>query len=497
MTDEPSELLQQQLAKVEELREQGNNPYPASDGSAYNGVWELRTHDEKTDEELVELNFQCQVAGRIKGGIRNFGSIIFFDLFDRSGRIQVALSKKEIGTEAFKFVAKMVDVGDIVTAKGVLFKTRKGELTVRSNEIKLLTKNTRPLPEKWHGFTDVEARYRQRYLDLIMNPDVVDTFRGRSEIIRIIRSFFAERDFIEVETPMMQPIAGGATARPFSTHHNALDMDLFLRVAPELYLKRLLVGGFERVFEINRNFRNEGISVQHNPEFTMLEFYQAYACYTDLMDLTEELFCLICQSLHNTLEIEYQGHKVSLERPWRRLRMSDGVAEYTKLEPADLEDVDKLRAFCDEHQIPYEKSAGAGKLLTIIFDKKVESRLIQPTFVYGYPTEVSPLARRNEENPDFVDRFELFVTGRELANAFNELNDPVDQSGRFAMQMRAKAEGDQEAHDHDEDYIRALEYGLPPCAGEGIGIDRMVMLFTNSPSIRDVILFPLLRKETK
>lgn len=497
MGDDLNQLIKQQYAKVEQLRENGINPYPAAKGISYDEIWQLREQDDKSGEELEQLHLECSIAGRLKGGIRNFGSIIFFDVWDRSGRIQIAISKKEIGKDTFKFIEKFIDVGDIVSAHGTLFKTQKGELSIHATTVELLTKSVRPLPEKWHGFTDVEARYRQRYLDMIMNPEVANTFRVRSEIIRLFRSFFDERDFIEVETPMMQPIAGGATARPFQTFHNALDMDLFLRVAPELYLKRLLVGGFERVFEINRNFRNEGISIQHNPEFTMLEFYQAYARFSDLMDLTEELFLLLAKSLHQSEVIEYQGNQISFERPWRRLKLVDGVVEYTELEPTDVEDVQKLRSYCEKNELPFEDSHGSGKLLTTIFDKKVEHRLIQPTFVYDYPTEVSPLARRNDDQPDRVDRFELFICGRELANAFNELNDPEDQRGRFAMQMRAKSQGDEEAHDFDEDYIRALEYGLPPCAGEGIGIDRVTMLFTDSPSIRDVILFPLMRKEAR
>ena len=495
--DEENQIVKLQYEKVKGLKEQGVNPYPASDGTEYSPVSELREHDSKEAAELEELKISSIIAGRIKGGIRNFGSIMFFDLYDRTGRVQIAISKKHLGKDEFKFVDKTLEVGDIISVRGDLIKTRTGELSLHAAEIKILTKNVRQLPEKWHGFTDVEGRYRQRYLDLIMNPEVVNTFRVRSEITRLIRVFFSERDFLEVETPMMQPIAGGATARPFKTFHNALTMDLYLRVAPELYLKRLLVGGFERVFEINRNFRNEGISIQHNPEFTMLEFYQAYARFTDLMDLTEELFCFLAESVYGKLQFEYQGEKVSFERPWRRVRLFDSVTEYTELEPEDMKDVEKLRSYCQKRELPFDPSDGIGKLATIIFDKDVEDRLIQPTFVYDYPTEVSPLARRNDDDPEHVDRFELFVTGRELANAFNELNDPEDQRGRFAMQMRAKAKGDKEAHDYDADYIRALEYGLPPCAGEGIGIDRLTMLLTNSASIRDVILFPLLRKEVK
>lgn len=497
MEDEVSKLIAQRYEKVKGLREKGIMPYPASDGTEYDRISELRDFEDKTAEELEELNKSCAVAGRIKGGIRNFGSIIFFTLFGRTGNIQVVISKKEVGEDLFKFIDKDIDVGDLVAVSGKLFKTRRGEFSIRSAGLKLLTKTVRPLPEKWHGFTDVEARYRQRYVDLIMNPEVANVFRMRSEIVRLIRVYLNERDFLEVETPMMQPIAGGATARPFQTYHHALDMDLYLRVAPELYLKRLLVGGFERVFEINRNFRNEGISIKHNPEFTMVEFYQAYARFTDLMDLTEEMFCLICKSLYGKETAPYQGQEISYARPWKRLKLYDAVLENTDLKPEDLESVETLRVYCEKHELPYDTDDGSGKLVTIIFDKMVEEKLIQPTFIYDYPTEVSPLARRNDDDPERVDRFELFIAGREIANAFNELNDPEDQRGRFAMQVRAKQRGDKEAQDYDNDYVRALEYGLPPCAGEGIGVDRVVMLMTDCASIRDVILFPLLRKESK
>ena len=417
------------------------------------------------------------------------------DLYDHTGKIQILVGKKVVGPESYSLFKKSADVGDIFGFFGRMAKTRTGELTVAAEKLTLLCKSVRPLPEKFHGLTDKETRYRQRYADLIMNPEVVDVFRTRSEVARLIRVFFQERDFLEVETPMMQPIAGGALARPFITHHNALDMELFLRIAPELYLKRLIVGGLDRVFEINRNFRNEGISTQHNPEFTMLEFYWAYATYEQLMDLTEELFCFLAQSLYGKLTFPYQEVEIDFARPWRRWKMIDVVRENTDLTEADLHSVERLRNFCKQHEIEVVGNPGAGKLLTIVFEEKVEAKLIQPTFVYEYPTEVSPLARRNDQNPEVVDRFELFVYGREIANAFNELADPEDQRARFAAQIEAKKQGDVEAHEYDADYIRALEYGLPPTAGEGIGFDRLVMLLTNQPSIRDVILFPLLRKE--
>jgi lysyl-tRNA synthetase class 2 len=360
----------------------------------------------------------------------------------------------------------------------------------------MISKSLRPLPEKFHGLTDVETRYRQRYVDLIVTPETRETFKKRVEIIRLMREFLSNRGFMEVETPMMHPIPGGATAKPFATHHNALDMPLYLRIAPELYLKRLLVGGFERVFEINRNFRNEGLSTRHNPEFTMLEFYQAYATYHDLMELTEEMISWLSDEVNGTMEIEYQGTKVNLAPPWKRMTMDEALIEVAGIDPADLAD-DKVLSLAKDKGIQLEGQAGPGKAKTELFELLVEEKLIDPTFVTSYPTEVSPLARRNEENPEVTDRFELFVTGRELANAFSELNDPVDQLQRFEKQIAEKGD-DEEIHSElDEDFVRALEYGMPSAAGEGIGIDRLVMLLTNSPSIRDVILFPHLKPETK
>ncbi|MGH7769121.1 MAG: lysine--tRNA ligase, partial [Candidatus Binatia bacterium] len=378
---------------------------------------------------------------------------------------------------------------------GHLFRTKTKELTIEAKGLRLLAKCLRPLPEKWHGLADVEARYRQRYVDLMVNREVKELFQRRSQIIRIIRRFFEERDFLEVETPMMQSIPGGAAARPFITHHNALNMELYLRVAPELFLKRLLVGGMERVFELNRNFRNEGVSVRHNPEFTMLEFYQAYATYDDLMALTEDLFTTIAKEVVGSLKINYGEHEIDLKTPWRRLSLVDSIAEYGGAERHALADAAGLSALAQAKGLKFEPGLPYGKLLVEVFEKLVEPQLIQPTFIMGYPLEVSPLARKSERNPALVDRFELYVGGRELANAFSELNDPADQRERFEKQAAARKAGDDEAHAFDEDYVRALEYGMPPAAGEGIGIDRLVMLFTASPSIRDVILFPLLRPE--
>ncbi|MBC7961779.1 MAG: lysine--tRNA ligase, partial [Steroidobacteraceae bacterium] len=361
----------------------------------------------------------------------------------------------------------------------------------------LLVKSLLPLPEKFHGLTDVETRYRQRYVDLIVNPEVREIFVKRSRIVNLIREFMVNRDFLEVETPMMHQIPGGATARPFVTHHNALDMELYLRIAPELYLKRLVVGGLERVFEINRNFRNEGISVRHNPEFTMMEFYQAYATYEDLMDLTEELFCHIAQQVLGTLDFSNQGLDISFRRPWKRLTVRDAILEYGDIEARQLDDRDLALAYARSIGLNLPDEISYGKLMMEIFEEVAEHKLIQPTFITAYPTEVSPLSRKNDQNPEIVDRFELIIAGREIANAFSELNDPIDQKERFLAQVAEKDKGDEEAHYMDEDYVRALEYGLPPTAGEGIGIDRLVMLLTDSPSIRDVILFPQLRKEAK
>ncbi|MDX2434939.1 MAG: lysine--tRNA ligase, partial [Desulfobacterales bacterium] len=387
------------------------------------------------------------------------------------------------------------DIGDIGGFKGKLFKTTTGQLTLTADTIKLITPSLRPLPEKFHGLTDVEMRYRQRYVDLIVNPEVRDTFRKRIEIIRLLREFLSNRGFLEVETPMMQAVPGGATAKPFKTQHKALDMDLYLRIAPELYLKRLLVGGFEKVFEINRNFRNEGLSTRHNPEFTMLEFYQAYATYSDLMDLTEEMLSWLTEEVNGSMKVTYQGQVVDLAPPWKRYTIDEALIEVGGIDPTILDDPEAVLKMAKDKGIKLEPQAGPGKAKTELFELLIEERLINPTFVTAYPTEVSPLARRNELNPQVTDRFELFITGREIANAFSELNDPVDQKKRFEKQIAERGD-DEEIHPVlDEDYIRALEYGLPAAAGEGIGIDRLVMLLTDSPSIRDVIIFPHLKAE--
>jgi lysyl-tRNA synthetase class 2 len=412
-----------------------------------------------------------------------------------SGRIQLFLQRDTLPEGVYQDF-KGWDIGDIVGAEGVLFKTKTGELSIKAESIRILTKSLRPLPEKFHGLADQETRYRQRYIDLIMNEVSRNTFRMRTRIVQYIRQYLNDRDFLEVETPMMQAIPGGATARPFSTYHNALDMDLFLRIAPELYLKRLVVGGYERVYEINRNFRNEGLSTRHNPEFTMLEFYQAYADYHDLMDLTENLLVSMATDLLGTTGIEYQGQRFDFGRPFQRMTVRDSILHFNPgFAPEDVDNPDAARKLAAGLGIVLKDSYGLGKIQVEIFEKTVEERLVDPTFITAYPTEVSPLARRNDENPFVSDRFEFFVGGREIANGFSELNDAEDQAERFRRQVEEKAAGDLEAMHYDADYIRALEHGMPPTAGEGIGIDRLVMLFTDSPSIRDVLLFPHMRPE--
>jgi lysyl-tRNA synthetase class 2 len=491
--EELSELLLQRRRKVDALWEAGINPYP-NDFRPEHTSADLRTA--YGDVEVIEENPQTfVVAGRILMR-RSFGKAAFVQLQDRKGRIQLYLKKDVLGDDLFAEFEDY-DLGDIVGAVGTPFRTKTGELSLAVTQIRLLTKALLPLPEKFHGLTDVETRYRQRYVDLIVSPEVREVFFKRSRIVSLIRDFMTRHDFLEVETPMMQPIPGGATAKPFITHHNALDMQLFLRIAPELYLKRLVVGGLDRVFEINRNFRNEGISVRHNPEFTMMEFYQAYATFEDLMNFTEELLCHVAQELLGTLDFSYGGEPISFQRPWQRFTVKEAILHYGDIDAKSLEDRDLAYAYAQRLGLQLTEDVGYGRLITEIFEEVAESKLIQPTFITNYPTEVSPLSRKNDHDPDYVDRFEFFCAGREMANAFSELNDPRDQKERFLAQVAAKAKGDEEAHYMDEDYIRALEYGLPPTAGEGIGIDRLVMLLTDSPSIRDVILFPQLRKEAK
>jgi lysyl-tRNA synthetase class 2 len=489
--EELSELLLQRRRKLDALWEDGINPYPNDYKPIHTSADIVAAYGTKDIIEDAPQTFV--VAGRIMAR-RSFGKAAFIQMQDRKGRIQLYVKKDAIGDEAFA-AFDTFDIGDIIGATGYPFRTKTGELSLHVTQLRLLTKSLLPLPEKFHGLTDVETRYRQRYVDLIVNPEVREVFFKRTRIVNLIRAFMNAHDFLEVETPMMQQIPGGAAARPFVTHHNALDMDLYMRIAPELFLKRLVVGGFERVFEINRNFRNEGISIRHNPEFTMMEFYQAYATFEDLMDFTEELLCHVAQELLGTLDFTYQGEPISFQRPWKRLTVQEAILEYGAIDAKSLADRDLAYAYAERLGLGLPADIGYGKLIIEIFEEVAEQKLIQPTFITAYPTEVSPLSRKNDHNPDIVDRFEFFCAGREMANAFSELNDPIDQKERFLGQVAAKAKGDEEAHYMDEDYIRALEYGMPPTAGEGIGIDRLVMLLTDSPSIRDVILFPQLRKE--
>lgn len=452
----------------------------------------IKQYAQCTKEELAEKQITVSMAGRIVLR-RVMGKASFFHIQDVSGRFQVYLRQNDLPEAYEQF--KHWDLGDIVGVTGELFITQTGELTIHARSAELLTKSLRPLPDKFHGLADKEVRYRKRYVDLIANEDSRKTFVMRSRLIQACRHFMDSHQFLEVETPMLHPIPGGAVARPFITHHNTLDMQMYLRIAPELYLKRLVVGGFERVYEVNRNFRNEGISTRHNPEFTMIEFYQAYADYHDLMTFTELLLRHLCDTVLGSRHIDYQGTIIDLEKPFARITIKESiVAHHPSVSMADIETVEGCRALLDTLQLPYKQSDTLGKLQMIVFEETIEHQLMQPTFVTEYPTEVSPLARRSEENPDVTDRFEFFITGREIANGFSELNDAEDQASRFLKQVEDKDAGDLEAMHFDQDYIEALEYGMPPTAGEGIGIDRLVMLFTNSASIRDVILFPQLRQ---
>ncbi len=490
-TVERSEQELVRLGKLNQLRELGY-PYPNdvtvnATSSRVHGVVDRDIEKAQQDRE------RFTIAGRIMT-LRLMGKAAFCHVQDRDGQLQIYVRKDDIGEEQFE-IFKNFDLGDIVEATGFSFRTKTAEPSLHVEKIRLLVKCLAPLPEKWHGLTDVEVKYRQRYLDLIVNQESKQRFKARSKIISSIRRFFDERDYLEVETPVLQTIAGGASARPFVTHHNTLGLDLYLRIALELPLKRLVVGGLDRVYELNRVFRNEGISTEHNPEFTMLEFYQAYATYETLMDLTEELLTKLCQEVNGTLHINYNERALDFSRPWKRLTMAQAIHEFTDLPPEyrleTLEECLRAAKFLGVER--YEELNDYGKVLYEIFDQKVESEIINPTFITQHPTSISPLARPNLQDPRFTDRFELMVCGMELANAFSELNDPEDQRQRFEAQLEAKRKGDEEAMDMDDDFVRALEYGLPPTAGEGIGIDRLVMLLTDSPSIRDVILFPTMR----
>ncbi|MBF0194332.1 MAG: lysine--tRNA ligase [Magnetococcales bacterium] len=482
--------------KLAALLTAGVNPYPNNFKPEQTLAQITKSYGQEADaDKLGEVLVKC--AGRVMLH-RHFGKLTFATLMDESGRLQVAVQRDEIGADLYRDVFRKVEVGDWLGVEGSLFLTKTGELTIRVNKFQILAKSVRPLPEKFHGLEDVETRYRQRYVDLIVNPDVREIFRTRSKIIRLIREFMENRGYLEVETPMMHPIPGGAVAQPFVTHHNALDRDLYLRIAPELYLKRLIVGGFERVFEINRNFRNEGLSTRHNPEFTMMEFYQAFADYKDLMDMTEALITHLVGEIHNgDLLVEHQGRKIDFSSPWQRLTIAESLVKFGGADAAQITNRAYLLAFAQEKGVKVDKDWDDGVLLLELFENLVEEDLIQPTFIIDYPVSVSPLSRRSDSNPEITERFELFIGGWEIANAFSELNDPEDQAGRFKKQVESKDAGDLEAMHFDEDYIQALEYGMPPTAGEGIGIDRLVMLLTDSGAIRDVLLFPQLRSVAK
>jgi lysyl-tRNA synthetase, class II len=493
MTDnDDNHLIAERRAKLAKLRERGVAFPNDFRRNALAGDL-LTAYDGKSAEFLDREAIRVSIAGRMRAK-RVMGKASFAKVEDGSGSIQVFLQQQPLGECYDDF--KSWDVGDVIGAEGALFRTKTGELSVRAERIKLLTKSLRPLPDKWHGIADTELRYRRRYVDLIMNEDSRRVFETRSRIVQYLRAFLDARGFLEVETPMLQSIPGGAAARPFKTHHNALGLDMFLRIAPELYLKRLTVGGFERVYEINRNFRNEGVSTQHNPEFTMLELYQAYADFTDLMQMIETLFQGLADALLGSRKLRYQGTEFDLSKSFARLTIEEILlASNPNLDPMSLRDVPYLRRVCDSMKIPYKSADGPGKLQIELFEKTGEHTLIQPTFAYAYPAEVSPLSRRNDQDPFITDRWEFFVGGRELANGFSELNDPEDQAQRFREQVERKAGGDEEAMYYDADYVRALEYGMPPAAGLGLGVDRLVMLFTDAASIRDVLLFPHMRPE--
>jgi lysyl-tRNA synthetase, class II len=488
-TQDENQIIAERRARLAALRKRGT-AFPNDFGREHLAADLHKSWGDKPNEELEPKNMTVSVAGRVMLK-RVMGKASFATVQDTSGRIQLYVTRDGIGEAAYEGF-KHYDLGDIVGAKGTLFKTKTGELSVKVAELRLLVKSLRPLPEKFHGLADQEQKYRQRYVDLIMSEETRSVFRMRSRIVQAVREFMTDKGFLEVETPMMQPIPGGANARPFRTHHNALDMDLFLRVAPELYLKRLVVGGFEKVFEINRNFRNEGISTRHNPEFTMLEFYEAYRDHRYLMEFTEEMLRSLSNAVLGGTTLRYGEHTIELGKPFERLTIAEAVRKYHP----KTDRRDALLAELKKHGVEPHKNAGPGALQLALFETTIEQQLIQPTFIVDYPTEVSPLARRSDKNPEVTDRFELYIAGREIANGFSELNDPEDQAARFEEQAKAKAAGNEESMYYDADYIRALEYGMPPAAGEGIGMDRLVMLFTNSPSIRDVLLFPHLRRET-
>jgi len=479
-----NELKKVRLEKLQELRDMGIDPF----GSRFERDTDCQTIIDKF--EVMEGQ-NVSVAGRIMSK-RRHGKAGFANLQDLSGIIQLYFKKDDLGEERYELFKKL-DIGDILGIRGYVFRTQKGEITIHVEDLEYLSKSLNPLPEKWHGLKDVETRYRQRYVDLIVNPDSRAVFIKRSRIVKEMRNYLDTRGFLEVETPMMQPIAGGATARPFITHHNTLDMDLYLRIAPELYLKRLIVGGLEKVYEINRSFRNEGISTRHNPEFTMLEIYQAYADYQVMMELAENMIAAVLEKVNGSMQVEFEGVTLDFTPPWHRITMLDAIKKHAGVDFTVIVSDEEARAAAAKLGMKVDGRSSRGEIINEVFEEFVESKLIQPTFVYGHPVEISPLAKRNAQYPEFTDRFEVFIMQREIANAFSELNDPLDQKQRFLKQVEKRASGDAEAHMMDEDYINALEYGMPPAGGMGIGIDRLVMLITGSSSIRDVILFPTLR----
>ncbi|MFW6001633.1 MAG: lysine--tRNA ligase [Halanaerobium sp.] len=485
--EDMNELMRQRREKLDELREKKEK--------AFADKYNVTHHAEEVEENFEELeDEEIKLAGRLMA-IRTHGKASFADLMDMSGQVQLYVKQNNIGEDRYEFFQEL-DLGDIIGVTGTVFKTRRGEVSIRVSSFELLTKSLRPLPEKFHGLKDKDIRYRQRYLDLIVNPDVKETFIIRSKIIKEMRNFLEERGFLEVETPMMHPIAGGATARPFITHHNTLDMDLYLRIAPELYLKRLIVGGFEKVFEINRNFRNEGMSYKHNPEFTTMELYQAHADYHDMMELTENLIYDLAEKVLGKTKVKYEAVELDLSTPWTRITMVDAVKKYTDLDFSKFDSTEEAYEAAESIGVKPEPGLSYGEVLNEIFEERVEDKLIQPTFIMDYPIEVSPLAKKIEDDPRFTYRFEGFIYGREIANAFSELNDPEEQKYRFEKQVEMREAGDEEAQMMDYDFIRALEYGMPPTGGLGIGIDRLIMLLTDSSSIRDVILFPTMRPES-
>ncbi len=487
MDTKTSKLLDLRREKITELKNEGVHLYP-NDFKPDHTVAQVKSIIEEKADALGENGPKFRLAGRMMA-INKMGKSSFVRFQDGGEQMQAYVQKNQVGDEVYALFKKL-DIGDFIGVEGPLFQTRTGEWTLLAQSFRLLSKSVRPLPEKFHGIKDPEKRYRQRYLDLIMNDNTRQIFKKRSAIVAAMRNFFNEHGFMEVETPMMQPLPGGAEATPFKTWHNALGMELYLRIAPELYLKRLVVGGFEKVFEINRNFRNEGVSTRHNPEFTMVEFYWAYATYEDLMDLTEEMFFSIVSQVAGDTSVEYQGQTINFAKGWKRISMIDSLSEIGGIDPAIINDTQALLEYAAKADIQIQKKERHGKVITKLFDTLVEPKLIQPTFITGYPVEVSPLSRKSDSDPELTDRFELFVAGRELGNGFSEINDPEDQYSRFLMQVRQRDEGNDEAHIMDAEYVEALEYGMPPTAGQGIGIDRLVMLLTDAASIREVILFP-------